>query len=313
MKRKLLVLTLAFSAALTLFSCGEILHEQQGTFYSLSEAYEKDFLTITDLETIKSKMADNDLTLDESIAEVIKKDYLLIKNEDQERKTSITTYEDIFIRQYYGAYEKSYVIVIAERHTEYITIAIQEEIGGILFEYGLPPITVWRSDEAPPSSALGQTKVLNLIVNFDYGLHVPDKVTLLLDYSLFFFNAADYGITNLVAGDVIVLHYKGEFIIQEMYPAIVDTRNLEIINVEVEQATIVEYEIESVFGRNVLKATDEADQDAFMILTEYIVAADHSFKSWDDYPVGTKLYGTNPTVTSRTHEIIALYDYNPLL
>lgn len=312
MKRKLSQIALAFTALLTLAGCQKP-HQKVGTFYGLREAYEKDFLTITDLKTIKSKMADNDLTLDESIGEVIKKDYLFIKNEHQDRKTSLTTYEDVFIHKYYGAYDESYVIVIAERHTEYITIAIQEEIGGILFEYGLPPITVWRSDNAPPSKALGQTKVLNLIVNFDYGLHTPDKVTLLLDYSLFFFNAADYGITNLCAGDVIVLHYKGEFIIQEMYPAIVDTRNLEIINVEVERAIIVEYEIVSVYGQNVPKAVEEANQDAFMILTEYIVAADNSFKSWSDYPVGTKLYGTNPTVTSRTHEIIALYDYNPLL
>lgn len=147
MKRKLLAAIVAFSVTLTLFSCGETPHEQQGTFYSLSEAYRNGLLTVDDLHDIKDEMTNKTLTIDEEIATVIKKDYYAFLQGTESWKERKIPYKDIIIDNYYGEYNANYVIIIAHANEAYPAIGIIEEIGGVEFHYGLPSPQVWRQDK----------------------------------------------------------------------------------------------------------------------------------------------------------------------
>lgn len=147
MKRKLLVLTVAFNAALTLFSCDKNPHEHLGTFYGFSEAYENGLLTFGDLHVIKDEMATSTVTIDREIATVIKKDYYaLLKEKEVDGKTK-TPYKDIIITNYYGRYNASYVVVIAQAKAAYPDIGYVECIAGIEFTSGVPLIQVWHQNK----------------------------------------------------------------------------------------------------------------------------------------------------------------------
>lgn len=148
-------------------------------------------------------------------------------------------------------------------------------------------------------------------MDFDYGFHIEEKASLLIEWSLLFFNPLDYGITELIAGDLVTVTYYGEMWILESYPSIVSTDKMEIVNVEVEEAYIVEYEIKNVPGSGTFPWTENEDyQRDITWATENVVTEDFTFKHWEEYPAQTKIYGTNP-VSRRTNEIIAFYDYNP--
>ncbi|HZJ89448.1 MAG TPA: hypothetical protein VFD05_02020 [Bacilli bacterium] len=164
--------------------------------------------------------------------------------------------------------------------------------------------------ESSNSSTSQELKSVTMMMSLDYGFHIPEEATLLIDYANLFFNPLDYDLPLLVAGDIVVINYRGELIIMETYPGTVDTRYLEIISIEVEQAVIVEFEIRNVpAGETEIYTENEDYQSGITFATEYVVAEDGSFKSWEEYPAHTKLYGTNP-VAKRTDEIVAFYDYN---
>lgn len=147
MKRKLLALALAFSYVFALSSCEKSSHEQQGTFYSLREAYTKGLLTVENLHVMVDEMANNTLTIDEEIATLIKKDHYANLQGTESWKERKISYKDIMIINYYGEYNASYVIVIAHTNEVYPAIGIMEEIGGVALDYGLPSPKVWHKDK----------------------------------------------------------------------------------------------------------------------------------------------------------------------
>lgn len=81
----------------------------------------------------------------------------------------------------------------------------------------------------------------NVFVMYDYGNHISDKVTTLLDGNLIWFNPKDYGIDTLVAGDELIIKYTGEFICEESYPGNVAADLMHIVSIEVIEADIVEF------------------------------------------------------------------------
>lgn len=317
MKQKFLALTLAFSAVASLVSCqnNETPHVKQGTFYTFQKAYEEELLTVRDLEVIKEAISANALTIDEEVATSIKKDYYALLMEGGEKPRP--PYTDIIIKNYYGAYKGSYVVVIVHAHVEYPAISLIETIGEIEFSLGLPSIQVWHTDdgENTPGDA-EKVQSITLMMNFDYSFYSGDKPTLLIGDSLVFFNPLDYGISKLIAGDLVTINYIGEFLIQEIYPGIVATKYFEIESIEVKRATIVEYEIlENAEGALALVTQNEDYISGITFAREYVLQSDGTFRSLESYLasgdfVGTKLYGTSP-VGKRSKEIVAIYAYNP--
>ncbi len=123
-------------------------HINQGTFYVFSEAYDEGLLMIKNLQTIKNQMVgvDEALVIDEIIEDLIINDYLAIIHTGESSGTSTIAYEHIDLTRYYGEYNGSYVVVLAITIHDYPAIAINEEIGGIMFDYGLPRIQVWHKN-----------------------------------------------------------------------------------------------------------------------------------------------------------------------
>ena len=170
-----------------------------------------------------------------------------------------------------------------------------------------------NSSESSETSLSSEEEVqsITMMMAFDYGFHLEDKASLLISWSLLFFNPLDYGISELIAGDVVTVTYYGELWILESYPSTVNTDKMEIINVEVAEAIIVPYEIKNVTGGGTFPWTSNEDyQRDITFATENVVAEDYTFKHWEEYPARTIIYGTVPT-SGRTNEIIAFYDYNP--
>lgn len=313
MKRKLTHLMLIFTTIFILTSCGNYSHVPSGTFYSLTEAYAEQLLTVEHLATIKGALFSVQPAPDAEIATMIKKDYhasLPLKDNNK----PLVPYRDVFISKYYGSYNDSHVVVMSYTNEVVPAIGIIEIVAGIEFHYGLPAIQVWHQGEKKTtSSQTEELKSITLMMNFDYGVHIENEATLLIGGSLLFFNPLDYGIERLFAGDLVTINYTGTFLIQEMYPSVVVTSNLVIKSVEVMPATVVPFEILNIPGGGIdLVALDPQYQSGFTLATRNVIAADLMYKPWDNYPVNTKIYGVYQPA-SRTNEIIALYAVNPLL
>lgn len=158
------------------------------------------------------------------------------------------------------------------------------------------------------SSSEIETKQVSMYVRVDYGLHVENQATLLLDYSLFFFNPTEYGIDYFVAGDYVTIDYTGEFRVLETYPGQVETDDLQLQNVAVERGDLYEFEvIAGDNGENTLKVLNDAVAGEY--LTEYVINEDGSFAKYSTYEVGTKIYGINPKYNE--NKILAFYKYRP--
>ena len=129
----------------------------------------------------------------------------------------------------------------------------------------------------------------------DYGMHVDDKVTLLLGDSLIPFNKDKYNIDTLVVGDFVKISYTGELYIRETYPSTWDMNMVHIKDVK---------------GGKSLKALED---DSYDIATPHVINEDGTFTDYyTTLDVGTKIYGINPShFVSKT--ILAFYSYNPLI
>lgn len=136
--------------------CNEVLNEdtkmlvcdfngsqEQGKLYTLSEAYEKHYITKNDLIDIKNNYnnSDNKLVLDKIIELKILNDELLgLKKIIKDAKM-----EDIYIFAYYGNFNNSYIIRLSDVFSEYPAVMEELNIDGILFEYSGPNFLVWIS------------------------------------------------------------------------------------------------------------------------------------------------------------------------
>ena len=167
-------------------------------------------------------------------------------------------------------------------------------------------------ERANKSNSIDQTsRYISYSINADYGLHVQDRVTLLLGDSIIPFNSKDYGIDKIILGDYLTIEYKGTWMVMQTYPSQVNTRDLEIINVTSFHGTIIEFEqTENLDGEKSLKATNP-DITYGQFLTNNCINADGSFSDISSYPVGTIIYGVNPANFSSLN-IVGFYSYNPL-
>lgn len=149
--------------------------------------------------------------------------------------------------------------------------------------------------------------VMTVSVAYDYGMHIEDKVTLLLNGCNLFFNPADYGITELLAGDIVKITYKGEVYIQEIYPGTVVTKDMTIIDVSVDKAKILELEVWQVPGGGY-----DVVYNGGTVACEnpYVIYEDGTFEELGQQHVGMTLWGSDNPENSSIN-IQALYAYNP--
>ena len=159
---------------------------------------------------------------------------------------------------------------------------------------------------------LGKTNTARFTAHYDYGFHNTDKASLLLDGANVFFEPADWDIGRINAGDVIVMEYRGELLIQESYPATVVTKDVEIINISIEKAQIIELTVMENPGGGV--SLNERDSSinikSYAFPDFYVISEDMTYKSLDESLVGKSLYGT---ITENDDGITleALYDFSP--
>lgn len=151
------------------------------------------------------------------------------------------------------------------------------------------------------------------MVTLDYGFHIENELTTLLNGNLIWFNPKDYGIDNLVAGDELVIKYTGDYIVQETYPGSVDTRNMEIKSIELIKAEIAEFKLLIRPGNSELElkpVDSKYNQFALYNNEGYVVSQDGSFKKYSEYPYDTTIWATLPRTTGSIR-VDGLYDYNP--
>ena len=169
---------------------------------------------------------------------------------------------------------------------------------------------VGGNDNASSGNVGGSNKenesTMDMVAHYDYGFHMENGLTLLLDGCNLFFKPADYGIAKLVAGDIITITYKGGCYIQETYPGTVVTKDMTIIDVTVQEAPILELTVMSVSdGYDVFYGNNGVACN-----TNYVINEDGTFEKLGEKHVGEKLYGTIHALTSFIN-IMALYSYNP--
>lgn len=160
---------------------------------------------------------------------------------------------------------------------------------------------------------LGKTNTARFTAHYDYGFHNNGKASLLLDGATVFFDPEEWGIDRINAGDVIVMEYRGgELLIQESYPATVVTKDVEIINISIEKAKIIELTVmENPGGGFSLSERDNSiNITSYAFPNLYVISEDMTYRSLDESPVGKTLYGTI-TESDDGITLEALYDFSP--
>jgi len=161
-----------------------------------------------------------------------------------------------------------------------------------------------------------EKKVTSRMITPDYGLHVPEHVTLLFGSSVIPFKLSDFGINNIVAGDQLEINYTGDYLELLTYPSRIDTSMMQVTSMKLYEARIAEYLVKNVPGdaeKKDLVPTEEF-KEYRMISAEYVINEDGTFVSLESFmntaEVDTKLYGSNPA-SFNSLNVTALYSYNP--
>lgn len=97
-----------------------------------------------------------------------------------------------------------------------------------------------------------EIKTLDLKVSYDYETYIKNKATPLLNGSLIWFDLKEYEINSIAAEDVLLISYTGEFIVNEVYPSIVEQNKINIKSIELTETTILEGVIKEENGDKVI-------------------------------------------------------------
>lgn len=155
----------------------------------------------------------------------------------------------------------------------------------------------------------GKENRISIMINYDYGMHIENKLTLLFDSYFPYFNIKDYGIDKVVGGDVLEITIKEDFYCEESYPGVCHIKKGNIVDVTLYKGLVIEFKIENIEGRKLL-----VDQSNRPTIYENIsiIDKDESFHSIEYYDEGTVVYGINPA-TFNSLNCVCFYSYNPYL
>lgn len=149
-----------------------------------------------------------------------------------------------------------------------------------------------------------------MMVTYDYGFHIPDKATALLDGSRFFFDLKDYGInTEIIAGDIFKIYYKGEMITQMTYPSRVDTSRMTILDVRRTRAIVIRGSLLGVPGSDTYNFV-AVDYSA-SVFPEYVVNDDCTYNTINMYYDDIVYASFRADDETGNPSIQAIYSYIP--
>ena len=159
---------------------------------------------------------------------------------------------------------------------------------------------------------IAKVETLNVFVMYDYGNHINNKVTTLLDGNLIWFNPKDYGIDTLVAGDELIIKYTGEFICEESYPGNVAADLMHIVSIEVIEADIVEFVVERPSNYELMLNAVDPDRTSICYIDggSNVVSQNGDFFYSFDLKTGDVVYGSVKKGSDK-FETYYLHDYNP--
>lgn len=136
--------------------------ENMGTFYSLQKAYDDGLLTLDDLRSIAHYQSGgkdesdivpilkNPENLDDEIEQAIKETYMVVlRAQTHLDGTPMFPYakiSDITVLGYYGTYNGAIAIKISDNYSNYPNVVKELEVGGIVFTYSGPFVTIWKAD-----------------------------------------------------------------------------------------------------------------------------------------------------------------------
>lgn len=163
------------------------------------------------------------------------------------------------------------------------------------------------------SSSQQETQFTTFKATFDYGRYVEGHATLLLNDSYIFFTPENYGISEIVAGDIITLEYTGEFYILETYPSRVDIDPTQIKNISLGEANVKPYIVQNQNGNVSLAPAIDSIYSVItleQITNPYVVHSDGTFTALSDCENGDLVYVSQPVAISSIR-IEGIYSYNP--
>lgn len=115
---------------------------QTGRFYSLEKAFENQFLTKDDLESIahylhtsESYLEPLDNKIEKSIKETRVIELLSYAFEDGTERYPNANIDEVEVVGYYGKYEDCYAVMLTEHYHEFGQATRTVEIGGVVFNY----------------------------------------------------------------------------------------------------------------------------------------------------------------------------------
>lgn len=165
------------------------------------------------------------------------------------------------------------------------------------------------------SQGENNVKAHSFSVDYDYGLHREDMATPLLNDSKLFFDPQEWEIDTLVGGDVITMVYTGELLIQETYPSTVVTKNLNIVDISVKKAELLELEVIIDENDKPMLTVKDKSFDKIVIFPsadDYIIDEDLSYHELDKSDIGKTIWGSYARSDETGEiEIISLYSYKP--
>lgn len=152
---------------------------------------------------------------------------------------------------------------------------------------------------------------VSLIADYDYGQYIENCATSLLGGSLFFFQPTDYGIASVVAGDTFIIEYEGDFTVQEIYPSTVDTSAMEIKDIRVEMASVINLEIvQKTDDGFFLKSVEDDSLYQYNGSSMYVLTSEASYCVMDESAIGSRLYGTCVSGDD-SKTLVGLYNFYP--
>ncbi len=146
----------------------------------------------------------------------------------------------------------------------------------------------------PGDASTGKEQTYTVTASYDYGMHRPNRATMLYNYSTLFFPLPE-GYDPPVAGDEFTVTYTGQLLIQESYPSTVVITEGEIASVTAEPAVIRQVRYNAADQSLTLidsDGTDRVVEGAINFPDYYITDGEGHYAELSTLTKDTILYGS---------------------
>lgn len=186
-------------------------------------------------------------------------------------------------------------------------------------EYGIKPIKECDNEKVVVYSGIDRvtfyvnaTKIDKYVdLEVEFHPHPDNSFSINYNSMLPFFILSNYDIDNVIVGDIIRMHYSGEYSITEaMYDNVWcggKLINLEIVHEAIPYTFIIDENYVPIIKDSDIEYTFHRRVN---ILEKYnVIIDDEKYTTTDTLELGQVLYGF--TCVNNPNEIVSLYSYNP--